>query len=239
MPTPNPSKFKAAQFVRDLLSRPTARDKQVVVGASNLSNPCARCLAEDMVATGEQQQGPYWLGAVIGTAVHNLLDARNEDPDCLPEQKVTLGTIPGYGVVRSTSDLFHIPSGKVVDYKTTTREKLGFIKRAIADEPYPLEVTKVAEARYKVGGYINQTMLYGLGMENAGYTVNRVGLVFICRDGLLDKDIWGWDTEYSRDRALAIWNRGVKLWAWLAEGHKPTELAGNSLCYRCSHRQED
>lgn len=245
------SEWNAGDFVRDLLKSPTQRDKQVRVGASNLSNGCARCLAENLLdGSSDNAESPYWLAPVIGTAVHALVENRghNEEvlrslgvaPDeWLTEFRVTLGTIPGYGVVKSTSDGFHIPSGTVVDLKTTDRDKLGFIKRAILDPPSDYEVTKVAEARFKVANYFRQTQLYGLGVENAGYNPRACALVFICRDGKLDKDIWPYTIPYDREEALRVLDRGAKLWGWLQEeGHTPDDLASAEYCYRCSRRED-
>ncbi len=236
----SPSEFKPGEYARNILSRPTDRDQQVSIGASNLSNPCARCLAEQMLSGQESTLygTQYWLGAVIGTAVHAYLDERNTDPNALKERKVTIGEIPGYGVVRSTSDLFHKPAHCVVDWKTTVRDKLVYIKRALTEEQHDLEATKTAQMRHKVSGYVNQIMLYGLGMENEGETVERVALVFICRDGKGDADIWGWDTEYDREHALKVFDRGARLWAWLQEGHTPDELPSAYHCWPCSMRRE-
>ena len=234
----SPSDFEPGEYARNILSRPTDRDQQVKIGASNLSNMCSRCLADDMTSAGGSVSSPYWLGATIGTAVHAYLDERNDDPDALKEFKVTIGEIEGYGVVRSTSDLFHIPSGTVCDWKTTVRDKLVYIKRALLEEQHDLEATKTAAMRHKVSGYVNQIMLYGLGMENAGYEVKRVSLGFVCRDGKGDADIWGWSTEYDREHALKVFDRGARLWAWLQEGHTPDELPSAYHCWACSMRRE-
>ena len=229
--------FHPGRFIRDLLKAPSDRDRQVVVGASNLSNPCARCLANDMIATGPSGSGRYWLGAVIGTAIHSHIEERvnalGEDR-YIPESKVVLGEIDGYGVVKSTSDLFDVLSGTVVDAKTTTRDKLKFIKRALEDPPHELEPTLVAEARHKVNGYIYQLLLYGKGQVNAGRTVKRVALVFICRDGKGDEDIWSWSMDYDPEEAERVWDRGVRLWAWLQDGNDPATLPSALHCWTCN-----
>lgn len=233
--------FDAVEFTRQLLKKPTERDKQIKVGASNLSSPCGRCLAEQM-ATGQEStnsESPYWLGAVIGTAIHNMLEVRGTGIEgWIPESRVVLGDIDGYGKVKSTSDGFWLPGGEVVDFKTTTREKLKYIKRAIDEKPSEYEITKVSESRYKVDTYRNQLLLYGLGQENAGHEVNTCTIVFVCRDGVGDSDIWGTSFPYDRERALTVWQRGVRLWAWLQEGHKPEELKSAQYCYTCSRRED-
>lgn len=230
--------FDARNFVLSLLRQSTSRDEQKLIGPSQLSNGCSRCLAEEMLGTAENNS-PYFLGAVVGTAIHALVEDRGQDIDgWLPETKVTIGTIEGYGTVKGTSDGYHIPSGTVVDIKTTDREKLGFIKRAIIDPPSEYEVTKVAEARFKVANYFRQTQLYGLGVENAGYEPQSCALVFICRDGKIDKDIWAHTIPYDREEALRVFDRAGRLFAWLQDGHTPEELASHPVCYRCIRREE-
>jgi hypothetical protein len=104
----------------ELLKAPTERDLQVKIGASNLAQPCARCLADALLASRDDQDRPYWLGAVLGTATHNYLESRIKSmhPEMEPERRVVLGEIPGYGVVKSTTDLYiGEPHFQVVDWK--------------------------------------------------------------------------------------------------------------------------
>lgn len=62
----------------ELLTAPTARDAQVKIGASNLSNGCDFCLASNLL--GDNRETPItdraWGGRVNGTAVHGLLEQR-------------------------------------------------------------------------------------------------------------------------------------------------------------------
>jgi len=97
------------EIALELLHEPTERDKQSKVGASNFSQPCARCLAEELMVSAEStnRSNPYWLGAVVGTAVHNMADVRVQKlhPEWEPEQSLTLGVLEGYGEIKSTNDL--------------------------------------------------------------------------------------------------------------------------------------
>lgn len=91
----------------------TERDNQVKIGASNMSNPCNKCLAEDLLGI-EREPTFAWMGAVIGTAIHGMAEERLttdeelrelfHNPDV--EQKLVLGEIEGYGEVKSTTDLY-------------------------------------------------------------------------------------------------------------------------------------
>lgn len=225
------------EIALELLKEKTDRDKQTTVGASNFSQPCARCLADELLASGESRESPYWLGAVIGTATHNLLDKRVQrlHPEWEPEQRLVLGELPGYGTIRSTTDLYFPEHFQVLDWKTTTKKKLPNLKQALTTEPTEYDGTEMVEARYKATGYVNQLLSYGRGLVLAGKRVDTVSLCFICRDGVGDADIWGWSMPYDAEAAERVWNRLERLWAWLQAGNDPNELTSATGCYRCSH----
>ena len=230
----------ALAIALELLKAPTERDQQTKVGASNFSASCVRCLADALMKhnqTSEPEDRFAWAGAVIGTAIHDYLEKRVRyfHPDWLPEQKVALGELPEYGVIKSTTDLY-IPEQKhVIDWKSTTKAKLVFIKRAFKDEPSEYDLTDVTDARYKVASYVNQVMSYGRGMVLAGHDVEWVSLVFVCRDAVGDKDIWSKTLPYDAEQAEKVWDRLVRLWDWLTAGGEPDTLPSSAGCYFCSH----
>jgi hypothetical protein len=223
------------------MKQPTERDKQVKVGASNYSSLCSRCVAQDLAATTNSGGfSPYWLGAWMGTAMHNRLDEETQAhrPDWVPEQKLVMGDLAGYGTIKSTTDLY-VPGLKLVtDYKSTTKAKIKYIKDALRDEPSDYDATAIKEARMKVGGYLNQVQSYGRGVVASGGEVEWVSLLFVCRDGTGDNDIWAHTVPYDQQRADEVWNRVEKLWAWLNEGHSPEELKSHPYCYACNHRND-
>lgn len=213
-------------YALEVLKKPSQRDKQVKVGASNISNPCDRCLADDLIGV-ERKQGPYWLGARIGTAIHRALE--EDAPDNVQtELRVTLGEIPGYGTVESTLDLYEPDTKTVRDHKTTTRDKLKRIKRALdggnADEG----------TVFKVVTYITQAMLYGWALKKTGAEVERVGLEFICRDGTGDNDIFSWETDYDEETAVEAWERAVEIYAKVGAGEDLNQFEWHPSCYYCS-----
>lgn len=61
-----------------LLTAPTARDTQRKIGASNLCNGCAYCLASNLV--GDMRDTPMldraWGGRTVGTAIHGVMEER-------------------------------------------------------------------------------------------------------------------------------------------------------------------
>lgn len=227
----------ARQLVVDLLSKQSERDKQISIGASNLSNPCTRCLGEDMVGN-RQPVGMYYMGAVIGTAIHSHLELMaRDDPNLLTEFKVVIGEIEGYGVVKSTTDLFVQDEGLSVDFKTTTKKKLVSLKEAYSTDESPYDTNTLRSARSTVKKYTAQLLLYGMGLENAGYEVRAVTPVYICRDAITDdvSSIWAPEpTPYKREAAEAIFNRGVRIWEALRSGRDVATLVSSPTCYYCN-----
>lgn len=119
-----------------ILKAPTARDAQTKIGASNLANGCDFCLASNLLGDMRETPmlDRAYLGRVWGTAGHGLIEKRMKAwlaeqrkadreewdevkrqgvnalarrfPDAQVEKRFALGTIPGYGRVGSTADLF-------------------------------------------------------------------------------------------------------------------------------------
>ncbi len=222
-----------------LLKEPTDRDKQVSIGASNASNPCARCLAEDLAGTrdGNAQSTAYWAGAVIGTAIHGLLEERVREmyPEWMPEHKVIIGHLEGYGDVKSTTDLY-IPKLKGVrDWKSTTKKKLPGLKEAFNTEPTKWDSSAVADARFKKTTHLAQLHLYGRGIINAGYEVESVAIGFVCRDAQGDNDIWATDDiPYDEEYSDRVWDRLVRLWAAVRDGRSPETFDSHPKCWYCT-----
>ncbi len=230
-----------------LLTKPTARDQQVKIGASNASTPCARCLAEDLARSGKvghdtyvglkpQKRSVYIMGAIIGTAIHERLQTLIEDqhPDWMPEQRVIVGHLEGYGDVKSTTDLYTPHNHQVIDWKTTTSKKLPALKEALTTEGTKWDKTSTAEARFKTTAYLAQLHLYGRGIINAGYEVDSVGIGFICRDARTEKDVWGFDTPYDPEYTERVWTRLERIWAAVQDGRPLEEFPSHQHCWTCN-----
>ena len=112
--------ISAEQYVKNLFNQGSERDRQRMIGASNMSSACTRCLADDMLQV-TRPQGVYDMGKEVGTAIHSYLEDRNRDWYALPERKVVIGTIEGYGEISSTTDLVRIDPDTggvhIVDFK--------------------------------------------------------------------------------------------------------------------------
>lgn len=222
-------------YLFDILNAPTDRDLQSKVGPSNLSNACTYCLAKQMAGGQESTiyTGQYWLGAKIGTCIHEYAEGHSKHPTVITEQKNVIGTIKGYGTIKGSTDAFFPEEGVVGDIKTTTRDKLKFIKLAVEDEPNEYETSKVTDARVKVSAYQRQLFLYGKGWEDLGYTVNECIIWFVCRDGQGSKDFWTFRFPYRRDHAEATLDRAAKLWAYLEGGGELSALKSAQGCWPC------
>lgn len=96
--------------------------------------------------------------------------------------------------IPGTCDLFDTDRGAVIDWKfpgTTMFKKYRDLNsRNLPPSPE----------------YDSQIDLYGLGIENLGYTVNTVGIMFIPRAGRMN-DSFIYSREYDRDHAIRIAER--------------------------------
>lgn len=215
----------------DLLKNPSERDKQRKVGASQIANPCDYCLGRALKVGGESknQSNRWWMGARIGTAIHAALEAEAEQHIDRPrsyhfdalegariEERITLGTLDGYGVIGSKPDLVLVKHNHLIDHKTSTKVKL---------------------AHYKLDGvptaYIYQTQLYAWGLNQQGTTIERISLNFIARDGTQDSDIWVTSFDYDESVALRAWSRLELIWAYVQD-HDVNTLQSHEDCFDCS-----
>jgi YD repeat-containing protein len=227
------------RLILDLLKNPSERDRQRKVGASNISQPCDYCLGMALSngAFSENASNKWWLPARIGTAIHGALEDeeyKNIDrptsyhfealEGALIEQRITLGTIDGYGVIGSKPDLVLTSHNHLVDHKTTTKEKL---------KHYKLDGVPLA--------YLYQTQLYAWGLNKSGIKIEHISLNFICRDGSTDDDIWVYTFDYDESMAIKAWDRLDGIWKFITSNntHKPkleliNELSSHKDCFKCS-----
>jgi hypothetical protein len=231
-----------SESLRDILvglwKRPTERDLQRLVGPSNISNPCSRCLAEDMLQH-EQPESQYTMGAKIGTAIHEALEKEAlKRPDLTPETKVTIAEVEGYGIIKGTSDLYIEKLKTVADHKTSTIKKvevyrtlkqLDRINNVPEFEPESHTVGRKTIKRYKL-----QADIYGLGVENRGDEVKTVALNFIPRDAKTYDDLYVMEFDYDREAALRAIERVRRLWSALQEGRDPSTIKSDPDCFVCN-----
>lgn len=235
-----------------VFAEPTERDKQRLVGASNFSNPCNKCLAEDMLGI-EREQSDAWLGGVIGTAVHALAEERLNTSESLrelfgqPEVEVRLdlGEIEGYGRIKSTSDLY-LPKDKICwDWKTSTPEKLKKYTEVIEYDLQPdpqhfstLRYEDLMNYVFTVKMYINQLHAYARGLVQSGKEVTHVAIAFVVRGGSRPEDaIKVFKFDYDPELADKVWNRVNLMWEFLTEGYTPDNFDGHPNCWYCRNKR--
>jgi len=216
-------------LILDLLKNPGERDKQRLIGPSEIGNPCDYCVGNRLINT-PKGTSKYWLGAKIGTAIHAELEREEEKhvekpqsgrfralKGAMIEQSVELGTIEGYGTVKAKPDLVLVSENHLVDHKTSSKKKV---------------------MKYKLDGvpmqYVYQQNLYAWALNQAGIKIEKISLSFVNREGTTDDDIWIHSFEYDESLALKAWSRLELLWQWLQDGHDVEELESHPDCYYCS-----
>lgn len=262
----------------DILKAETDRDRQRTIGASNLANGCDFCLASNLLGDMRETPmlDRAWGGRVIGTALHGLTEERIKEQalanaasrlaDAQVEQHVTLGEIEGYGEIGSTPDLFLPSEEHLFDWKGSTRKKSAIMRDFLwlqAGNKTPLfgrqhKEVKISEAvyakelvkaEYRITGYYAQTQLYARGKAKQGYSVRRMSLIFVNRDGTMwfdnpgqdgwgddtrTRDVWSLDFDYDAAFADAVWGRGCAVWEGLQGGLEVHDFDRNENCFPCS-----
>lgn len=186
---PAPEATAIKRILSDIIlwnERTSPRSLQKTIGPSEIGNTCDRRIAYRIAGVpGTNIWSDPWP-AIVGTAIHDWLEravnrfqAENQQHDWLTELRVQPDPL-----VQGRSDAFHVPTGTVVDYKTTNADTMRKLRKG--EPPSP--------------GYITQINLYGLGHERAGRVVKNVALVYYPRAGWLD-DAFVWHAAYDRDTA--------------------------------------
>lgn len=195
-----------------MLSQESDRDKQRLVGPSSLAG-CAFCLGMGMLGTKEQSFGWY---PRLGTAFHYWAEHHNNIPGAQTEQKVTVGEIEGYGVIKGTLDLY-LPARKtIVDYKLVGKNTR---QAAMVDGP---------TTQYRGQGHC-----YGLGAVRKGLEVERIAIAYIPRDSFSLKDMFVWEEPYNPEFANKVLDRARQVWQAVSRGNLE-DLPSDENCYDCN-----
>lgn len=223
------------------LTKPSERDKQRKVGPSELGDLCERCLAEKLLGV-HQDEKTHPLAPMIGTAFHLYLENTIGLERYLKETKVTVGEIEGYGAIRGTADGFDVSTGHVVDYKVLSKKKIkAFSSATFFDDDHVPEFFSDSMTEGQLKKYYYQTMLYGLGMENAGYEVHHTSLVLFPRDCTVESVMAASHElcfKYDRAAALAVLERANQIFKWADENRDQLEdLDSHSGCYYCAFKR--
>lgn len=223
------------------LTKPSERDRQRKVGPSELGDLCERCLAEKLLDV-HQDEKTHPLAPMIGTSFHMYLENVIGLKDYLKETKVTVGSIDGYGDIQGTCDGFDITTGHVVDYKVLSKKKIkAFSSATFFDEDHNPEFFSDSLTEGQLKKYFYQMMLYGLGMENAGYEVNHASLILFPRDCTVESVMSGSHElcfKYKREAALNVLERASQIFTWADENRDHLEeLYSHPGCYYCAFKR--
>lgn len=194
------------------------RSRQQAVGLSEVGELCSRRTAYKILSWPKTNANTDPWASIQGTAVHAwLADAFENNDRFLVEHPVMATEHLG-----GTCDLFDIESGMVIDHKCVG--------------PTSMKSRKKSGMTHQQRVQIN---LYGLGMENQGYKVNKVALAFYPMGGRLD----GMHTiveDYNREFALKAIDRfettQALVWQLDPEASPETwELIPSAPSYNCNY----
>lgn len=218
-PTMDPASMILADHLRELIwtgARSSERSLQTQIGMSEVGTDCDREIAYKLAEVPPTNLGGDPLPAIIGTGFHLHMEKMF---GALDPRRYLIETPVFYGGIRGTVDLFDRRRHLLVDWKSTSKRKVGEVRRN-----GPTQRQKV------------QVQLYGAAMAAKGEQVDRIALAFVPRDGSLD-DLYVWsavpDPQVAAeaiDRVDAIAN------AVATESHLEKVPAFPSrLCAYCDH----
>lgn len=251
--------FSGRDYAVGLLLAESERDRQVKIGASNMSNTCARCLARDLAGDREGSNTRAFLGGRLGTGTHLLMEWLQEElvqqGKVVLEEKIHLGHLEGYGDVNSKPDCVHLEEHVLIDWKTSQRQKAKAMQQFLN---YPVasplsDKEKLAAGASKVKSYIAQTQLYADALIKLGTRIDDISLVFINRDGTgwfdhpdfedyynpnKQRDVWEIQVKPDAAYAASLWTRTQTIYDGLQGGATPNDFAREEYCHRCSFVEE-
>jgi len=198
------------------------RTLQTALGPSEVGCACDRCLIHMLAGHQGQEVGVPWLPA-LGRAVHEAnelavtrhmlhqLDTGVSDfgEEWITEGEVTVGDIDGEPIT-GHSDVFHKPTGTVVDYKVVGTTTLKKIRADLSG----VSLT-----------YQRQGHMYGRGWARAGYTVRAVAIWFIPRNGFTLSQGRVWSAAYDEQVAVDALARATGFKQWINAFGADTVLA--------------
>lgn len=200
---PEPELDAEESFTQVMLAgiRGHARSQQRLIGPSGVGTPCPRKLAY-MLAQADPDRRPHteWR-QTVGTGVHSWVEntfGTWGKRDWLTETKVYVGDIVtphGITKIHGTSDLFHIPTGTVVDLKVPGSEGLKKMRLHGPGQTYRV-----------------QSHLYGCGYVDKGYEVKKVAIAAMPAAGEFKDRVW-YEEDFNPQIAQAGLARAGRLLA--------------------------
>lgn len=220
-------------IIRDaLLNQPRSLQRQI--GPSEIGEPCDRWVMWKIVGREEPKRAQVPWKPALGTFAHAGLEeifgrANGNYDEWVTEHKVTVGYLPDGTAITGHSDLFHVPTRTVIDWKIVGDRQLQSYR---ANGP---------SERYRV-----QAHLYGGGFtmdpEPWGAT-ERVAIYFLPRDREFEKGYF-WSEPWNPTIWSDALNRLNRLWRECDRVGMPTAaealpLCENRFCHWCREIERD
>lgn len=176
----NPLRHEIRQLIVDGAKR-QPRSLQKRIGPSEVGGGCDRQIALKLYGAPRVNDGGDPLPSVVGTGAHDQLET------FVQRANTALGRaryLPEFPVVvreglSGTSDLIDLDEHHVWDWKFPSTQRLAHYRRHGPSSVYRI-----------------QAHCYGRGARNAGLPIERVGIVFLPRGGML-KDAVEWSEPYD------------------------------------------
>lgn len=164
------------------------RSKQTKVGPSEVSSPCPRKVAYQILGVPKIVEPTVNLAAWVGTGIHTQMEAALKDhPDWLVEQAVSV-TVKAHGhkyTLAGTLDAYHKPTYTIIDWKSVGPSALAKYRRKSPDR------------------YLDQVAIYGLAaILTARFRVDNTAICYIPRNGDLADihlDVHPWDENRAEN----------------------------------------
>lgn len=194
LPGPSPAATALKHELSQIIlwnEKNSARSRQQAVGPSELGSECERRLAYRIAGAAPVNLSSDPWPAIVGTSIHDWLERAVNNYQYKVKDLGYLTELRVYPdpMVRGRSDVFHVPTGTVIDHKSTGTDGMRKVRKGIISEAYRIQVH-----------------VYGLGHKRAGRDVKNVALVFYPRSGWLD-DAYVWMEPYDESVALAAVRR--------------------------------
>lgn len=217
--------------IRDLITHPSERDEQILIGPSELGNPCDRCLGLRLAHRVPDGPRPrsidnFGLKSWTGTATHDYLKKQGRKNKRFRRNTFREATIPvceikNYGEIKGHCDLMYhggTSAVDIVDYKTKDLRRIKLYQKQGVPEQYEAQID-----------------LYAFGALQSGLVtrVDEVGLFFIPRDSNSLDDAWYWHEPYDEDIALRAIKHAKKIWKRVQRGEIEF-LTSDPDCYDCA-----
>jgi hypothetical protein len=158
-----------AQKIQQVVSNRAAnapRSKQRALGLSEVGEVCVRKTAYKLLDWEKTNKTTDPWPSISGTAIHSWLASAFEE---FPDKYLVEHPVKVTDELGGTADLFDIEAGMVIDHKCVGATSMKSRKKDGMTHQQRIQIN-----------------LYGIGLENAGYTVKQVALAFYPLGGRLD-----------------------------------------------------